>query len=74
MVGKAAMAVAGENHRRVLNREYLGQRGHDSYVEVVGYLAKTIQDPRAAKSPETLLIATILGLYEVSSRSQIVIP
>jgi len=65
MVGKAAMAVAGEHHRTVLNREYLGMRGHNNYVEVVGYLAKAIQNPRTAKSPETLLIATLLGLYEV---------
>ncbi|KAK3330000.1 putative C6 transcription factor [Apodospora peruviana] len=64
-VGKACMAVSAELHRKTLCREYLGRRAEAKYHEVLCYLAKAVQNPASADTAETLIIATLLGLYEM---------
>lgn len=61
----ACRAVANANHGRKLCRPRLIARAEDTYQELLRALRIAIEYPDFAETPEALMIAMLLGLYEV---------
>jgi hypothetical protein len=64
-LAKACRTVSFASHGIKLRRESLYSQAESSYCELLGSLAKTLKVPREAKTSETVMIAILLGLYEV---------
>jgi hypothetical protein len=64
-LAKACRTVSFASHGIKLRRESLYSQAESSYCELLGSLAETLKVPRAAKTGETVMIAILLGLYEV---------
>lgn len=64
-LAKACKAVAFASHGIKLRRPGLTQKGEMLYYEVIGSLARAIQDPAFANTAESLMVAMLLGLHEV---------
>ncbi|KAL2802931.1 hypothetical protein BJX63DRAFT_437405 [Aspergillus granulosus] len=64
-VANACKAVAFASHGLKLSRPFLTQKAETLYHELLGSLARSIQNPALAAGPEMLVIAILLGLYEM---------
>jgi hypothetical protein len=64
-LAKACKVVAFANHGRKLQRPRLITRASVLYHDLLGSLVKAIEDPVFSNSAEMLMIAMLLGLYEV---------
>ncbi|KAJ5538369.1 hypothetical protein N7494_007848 [Penicillium frequentans] len=63
-VANACKAAAFASNGLKLRRQFLIQQAETLYHELLGYLASSMQTP-AASSHETLIIAILLGLYQM---------
>ncbi|KFY44171.1 hypothetical protein V495_03599 [Pseudogymnoascus sp. VKM F-4514 (FW-929)] len=61
----ACRAVANANHGRKLDRPRLTAKAAVAYQDLLGSLAIAMQNPEFAETPEALMIAMLLGLYEM---------
>ncbi|KFY75157.1 hypothetical protein V499_04856 [Pseudogymnoascus sp. VKM F-103] len=61
----ACRAVANANHGRKLCRPRLIARAEEAYQELLGALRVAIECPDFPETPEALMIAMLLGLYEI---------
>ena len=66
-LAKACKAVAFASHGSKLRRPVLKQKAEMLYHNLLGSLAKAIEDSAFATTAELLMIAMLLGLYEVFS-------
>ena len=64
-VARAAKVVALTNLGNRYNRPALIQRAKRHYAELLPLFATRISDPKTSKNVESLMIAVILGFYEV---------
>ncbi|KAE9382116.1 hypothetical protein N431DRAFT_321891 [Stipitochalara longipes BDJ] len=64
-LAKACKVVAFATHGIKLRRPVLIQRAENFYQDLLGTLARGIEDPVFATSTESLMIAMLLGLYEI---------
>lgn len=64
-LAKACKAVAFADHGIKLRRPGLVRKAETIYHNLLGSLAKAIQDPAFVNTAESLTIAMLLGLYEV---------
>lgn len=64
-LSKACKAVAFANGGIKLHRPVLTKKAQTFYLELLGSLAKAIEDPEFVNTAEPLMIAVLLGLYEV---------
>ncbi|KAL4819964.1 hypothetical protein BDW67DRAFT_154393 [Aspergillus spinulosporus] len=64
-VANACKAVAFASHGLKLSRPFLTKKGETLYHELLGSVARSIQNHALAASPEILVIAILLGLYEM---------
>lgn len=64
-LAKACKVVASANHGIRLRRPFLMRKAEMLYHDLLGPLAKAIGNPVLANTAETLMIAMLLGLYEV---------
>ena len=64
-LAKACKVVAFANHGINLCRPVLTRKAEILYHDLLGSLAKAIQNPGVANNAESLMIAMLLGLYEV---------
>lgn len=71
-LAKACKVVALANHGIKLHRPGLAQKAEISYHNLLGSLAKAIKNPAFVNTAESLMIAMLLGLYEVFSISRLV--
>jgi hypothetical protein len=63
-LAKACKVVAFANHGIKLRRPRLVNKAEVLYQDLLGSLARAIEDSRFANSSESLMIAMLLGLYE----------
>ena len=70
-LAKACKVVGFAAHGIRSRRPALIQRAEDLYQDLLGTLARGIEDPAFASSTESLMIAMLLGLYEVLILSQV---
>ena len=66
-LAKACKVVGFANHGIKLNRPVLTWKAEVLYHDVLGSLAEAIKGSTSAATSESLMIAMLLGLYEVSS-------
>jgi hypothetical protein len=64
-LAKACKVVGFANHGIKLRRPRLVNKAEVMYQDLLGSLARAIEDPRFANGSESLMIAMLLGLYEV---------
>lgn len=64
-VANACKAVAFASHGLKLSRPFLTRKAEMLYHDLLGSLARSIQNPDVASSSETMVISILLGLYEV---------
>jgi hypothetical protein len=64
-LAKACKVVGFAAHGIKLRRPHLTKRAESFYQDLLGTLARGIDDPAFATSAESLMIAMLLGLYEV---------
>jgi hypothetical protein len=64
-LAKACRVVAFANHGLKLRRPGLTRKAEVLYNDLLGSLARAIENPAFANSVELLMIAMLLGLYEV---------
>jgi hypothetical protein len=64
-LSKACRVVAFANHGLKLRRPGLTKKAEVLYHDLLGSLARAIEKPAFANSAELLMIAMLLGLYEV---------
>ncbi|KAF2228418.1 hypothetical protein EV356DRAFT_538131 [Viridothelium virens] len=64
-LAKACMAVSFASHGIKLCRPSLTEKAETMYHELLVSLAKALENPSVANSAESLMITTILGLYEM---------
>jgi hypothetical protein len=64
-VSKACMAVGYASHGIKLFRPFLVQRAEELYYEGLRSLAHAMKDSHAINKEETVVMAILLGLYEV---------
>ena len=64
-LAKACKVVAFATHGIVKCRPVLSRKAGILYHDLLGTLAKAIQDPANGNTTESLAIAMLLGLYEV---------
>lgn len=62
---KACLVVGHAMHGKPLNRPYMVDKAATLYQELLGSLAKAIQNPDLAKTKELRIIVMLLGLYPV---------
>lgn len=62
---KACQAVAFATHGKPLNSPMLVHKASIFYQELIGSLAKALQNPILANDAETRFIAMLLGIYLV---------
>jgi hypothetical protein len=62
---KACQAVAFASHGKPLNRPQLVYKAEKFYQELLGSLARAVEDPNLANAVESRLVAMLLGLYQV---------
>ena len=65
-LAKACKVVAFASHGIKLSRPGLTRKAEIFYDDLLGSLAKAIQDPACVNTVESLTIAMLLGLYEVN--------
>lgn len=65
-LAKACKVVGFANHGIKLRRPLLTRKAEVLYHELLGSLARAIGKPGFANTAESLIIAMLLGLYEVS--------
>ena len=70
-LAKACKAVAFADHGIKLRRPGLVRKAEVSYHDLLGPLAKAIQNSAFVNTAESLMIAMLLGLYEVFLRLKI---
>ena len=63
---KACQAVAFTSHSKPLNRPQLLQKAQIFYQELLGSLAGAIESPASANAAESILVAMLLGIYQVN--------
>ncbi|KAK6071302.1 hypothetical protein SCUP515_07913 [Seiridium cupressi] len=63
---KACQAVSFASHGKPLNRPAFVRKAERFYHELLGALAKAIENPTPANTDEARLIAMLLGLFQVS--------
>ncbi|KAF2809790.1 putative C6 transcription factor [Mytilinidion resinicola] len=63
---KACQAVSFATHGKPLNRPQLVHKAGVFYQELLGSLAKAIQDPASTSAAETKLIAMLLGIFQIT--------
>lgn len=66
-LAKACQAVSFFSHAKPLNRPHMHERAERLHQELLGSLARAIEEPTLVASLETRYIALLLGLYEVRS-------
>lgn len=71
-LAKACKVVAFADHGIKLRRPGLVRKAEISYHNLLGSLAKAIQDPGFVNTAESLTIAMLLGLYEVFLVSRLI--
>ncbi|PMD32695.1 hypothetical protein L207DRAFT_440254 [Hyaloscypha variabilis F] len=64
-LAKACKVVGFAAHGIKLRRPHLTKRAESFYQDLLGTLARGIDDPAFATSAESLMIAMLLGLYEI---------
>ncbi|THC94915.1 hypothetical protein EYZ11_005598 [Aspergillus tanneri] len=64
-VANACKAVAFASHGLKLSRPFLTQKAETLYHELLVSLTRSTQNPALAAGPEMLVIAILLGLYEM---------
>jgi hypothetical protein len=64
-LAKACRTVAFASHSIKLRRPSLYSQAESWYCELLGVLAEAVESPAIAKTSETVMIAILLGLYEV---------
>jgi hypothetical protein len=64
-LAKACKVVALANHGIRLRRPFLVQKAEMQYYDLLGSLARAIENPAIARTVESLAITMLLGLYEV---------
>ncbi|EED12122.1 C6 transcription factor, putative [Talaromyces stipitatus ATCC 10500] len=64
-VANACKAVAFACHGLKLSRPFLTQKAETLYHELLGFLARSIQNCAATAGPEMFVIAILMGLYEM---------
>jgi hypothetical protein len=64
-LARACKAVAFANHGIKLDRPRLTGKGETIYQDLLGSLARSIENPAFADTSESVMIAMLLGLYEV---------
>jgi hypothetical protein len=64
-LAQACKVVAFANHGNKLYRPILLRKAQIMYHDLLGCLARTIADPANSSTVESLMIAVLLGLYEV---------
>ncbi|KAI9148069.1 Transcription factor dbaG [Paramyrothecium foliicola] len=64
-LGKACSAAAAASHGKSMRRPQLVDRAERTYQELLGSMAKTLQDPAAATAVEAKYIAMLLGSYQI---------
>lgn len=62
---KACLAVSFASHAKPLNRPKLRDKAEMFYQELLGSLARAIENPASANTAESKLVAMLLGLYQV---------
>ena len=71
-LAKACKVVAFSNQSIKLHRPALARKAEISYHNLLGSLAKAIKKPAFVNTAESLMIAMLLGLYEVFSVPRLV--
>lgn len=64
-LARACKAVAYASHGIKLDRPRLIKEGEKVYQDLLGNLARSIEKPGFTDTTESLMIAMLLGLYEV---------
>ncbi|KAL8784614.1 MAG: hypothetical protein Q9213_003869 [Squamulea squamosa] len=64
-LAKACITVACASHGISKRRPALASKAQLYYFDLLGSLAKTIQNPAVANNAESLMVVTLLGLYEM---------
>lgn len=64
-VTKACLAVSFASHWRPMNRPVFLRKAEAFYQELLGSLAKAIDNPSSTNIREAKLVALLLGLYQV---------
>jgi hypothetical protein len=64
---KVCQAVSFAIHGKPLHRPEMVHKAATLYQELLGSLAKTIQDPDVANTTESKLVVMLLGLYQVAA-------
>ncbi|KIX00977.1 uncharacterized protein Z518_10043 [Rhinocladiella mackenziei CBS 650.93] len=67
---KACQAVAFGSHGKPLNRPQLVQKAEMFYQELLGSLARAIESPASANVTESIRVAMLLGLYQMTMASE----
>ena len=62
---KACQAVSFMTHGKPLNRPKLMEKASIFYQELLGSLAKAMDNPHSVKAAETRMIVMLLGIYQV---------